>query len=116
MQMKASVVPLALTRDFEATIESQKYEVPCLQRDLQTTQDSLFQGCFVDESVATSTSSVSRIPEPATSHPPQAGGNPELFLQRGRAMPKAASNLAAAPSTPPASISKALVWQCTILL
>ena len=60
--------------------------------DLQTTRDSLnswdevnltsIQGVFVDERVATSTSSVSRITEPAISHLPQPGCDPELFLQR----------------------------------
>ena len=61
------------------------------------------QGVSVDESVATSTSSVSRITERAISHPPQAGSDPE------HSMPKAAPKKAAAPSTPPASISKAPV-------
>ena len=46
------------------------------------------------------------ITEPASSHLPQAEGDPELFLQREHTMPKAASKLAAAPSTPPANISK----------
>ena len=34
------------------------------------------------------------------------GGDPELFPQREHTMPTAASKLAAAPSTPPVSISK----------
>ena len=54
----------------------------------------------VDENVATSTS------EPAIIHLPQAGSDPELFLQREHTMSKAASKLAAAPSTPPTRISE----------
>ena len=42
--------------------------------------------------------------EPASSHLPQVAGG--LLVQREHTMPKAASKLAAAPSTPPASISK----------
>ena len=38
--------------------------------------------------------------EPALSHPPRAGSDPELFPQRENTMPKAASKLAAAPSAP----------------
>ena len=74
MQWKASAVPPNLTRDLEAKIQSQKTEIHSLQRDLQSTQDSqnswseanlgLIQGICVDECVATSTSSVSRITEP----------------------------------------------------
>ena len=81
MQMKASAVPPHPVRDLEAKIESQRYEIQSLQRNLQTTQDSLtswdevdlksIQGVRVDESTATSTSSVSRITEPATCHLPQ---------------------------------------------
>ena len=68
---------------------------------LQRTQDSVIswdevnlnsiQGVCVDESVATSTSSVSRLAETALSHLPQAGSGPELFQRRGHTMPKAAS-------------------------
>ena len=57
------------------------------------------------ECVDASTSSVIRITESAISCLPQAGDDPELFLQREHTMPKAASKLAEAPSTPPASIS-----------
>ena len=64
------------------------------------------QGVGVDESVDASTSSVARITESAISHLPQVGSDRELFLQRVHTMPKAASKLAAAPSTPPANISK----------
>ena len=105
LQMQESAVPPNLTRDLEAKIESQKHEIQSLQRKLQSTQGSLdswdevnlnsIQGVCVDESVATSTSSVSRITEPAISHLLQAGGEPELFLQRQHTMPKAASTLAA---------------------
>ena len=111
-QLRASVVPPNPSRNLEAKIGSQRYETQSIQNDPQTTRDSLnswdevnlnsIQGVCVDERVATSTSSVSRIEEPAISHPPQAGGYPELFLHREYAMPKAASKLAAAPSTPPA--------------
>ena len=101
-------------------IGSQKYELQSLQRgDLQTTQDSMnsgdevnlksIQGVCVDESVDASTATVIRITESAISHPPQAGGDRELFLQREHTMPTAASKLAAVPSAPPASISK-LQW------
>ena len=41
MHMRASTLPPNLTRNLEARIESQTYEVRSLQRDLQTTQDSL---------------------------------------------------------------------------
>ena len=92
-----------------------------IQRSTQTTQDSLnswdevnfssIQGVSVDESVPTSTSSVTRITEPAASLPPQAGGggNTELFVHRQNTMPKAALQLAAAPSTPLARISNTAV-------
>ena len=50
------------------------------------------EGVCVDESVATSTSSVSRITEPAISHPPQAGSDSKLFLQRENTMPKGCSS------------------------
>ena len=72
MQLKASAVPLNLTRDL------QKTAIQSLQGDLESTQDSLnnwdevnlksIQGVCVDESVATSTSSVSRTTEPAITH------------------------------------------------
>ena len=105
MQLKASALPPNL-RDLEAQIGNQRTEIQSLQRDLQTTQDSLdswdevnlnsVQGVHVDDSVGTSTSSVSRRTEPAITHLPQAERDPELFLQRENAMPKAASKLAAA--------------------
>ena len=67
MQMKASVVPLNLTIDLEANIESQNYKIQSLQIHPETKQDSLnswkevnlnsMQGVCVDESVASSTSS-----------------------------------------------------------
>ena len=64
------------------------------------------QGVCVDESVVTSTSSVRRITEPAITHLPQAGGRHlELFQLREHSMSKAATQLAAAPSGPPAGIS-----------
>ena len=52
---------------------------------------------------------VGTITEPAISHLPQAGGDPELFQLGEHSMPKAAPKLAAAPSTPEPSISKAPV-------
>ena len=67
----------------------------------------------------TSISYIGRVTEPAISHPPQAGDDPELFHLREHPLPKrsahistydmpqAAPKLAAAPSTPPASNSKA---------
>ena len=36
-----SLVPPNLTRNLEAKIQSQKYEIQSLQKDLHTTQDSL---------------------------------------------------------------------------
>ena len=103
VHMKASAVPPNLTGRLEAKAESQTYETQSLPRNQQTTQDSLnnwdevnFRSVqpkvCVDEGVATSTSSVSRSSEPAISHLPQAGGDPELFLQREHTMPKTASN------------------------
>ena len=81
IQMKASAMPPKLTRNLEAKIGSQKYEIQALQGDLQTTQDSLncwdevhlnsIQGVCVDRSVATPTSSVSKMTERAISHPLQ---------------------------------------------
>ena len=41
VQLQASAVPLDLTRDLEAEIESQKTEVQSLPRDSEPTQDSL---------------------------------------------------------------------------
>ena len=108
-------MPPTLTRDLEAKIESRKTQIRSLQRDLQSTQDSLnswdevsltsIQGVCFDEGVATSPSSVSRVTEPAISHFPQAGGDPELFPRREHAMPEAVPMLAAAPSTPLTRIS-----------
>ena len=101
----------------EAKIESQKAEMKSLQRDSESTQDSLnkwdevnlnsIEGVYVDDSIGTSMSSVSRVTEPAISDLPQAGSDPEQFQLRDHPMPKAAPKLTAAPSTPPASISKA---------
>ena len=74
-QMKASAA-----RGLEAKIESQKSEIQRLQRDLQSAQDSLnswdevnlnwIEGVCVDETVGTSTSSVSGMTEPAITHQP----------------------------------------------
>ena len=64
------------------------------------------QGVCDDESFATTIPSVSSITEPAISHP-QAGSDPELIQLQEHSMPRAAPKLAAAPSTPPASIPKA---------
>ena len=96
-----------------------KYEIQGPQKDLQSKQDSRnswdevnlnsIHGVCVDERVATSTSSFRGMTEPGISHPPRAGSDPKLFLQRANRMPKAASKLAAAPSTPPARISKSPV-------
>ena len=57
------------------------------------------QGVYVDDSIGTSISSVSRVTEPANSHPPQAGCDPERFHLRGHYMSNAAPKLNAAPST-----------------
>ena len=70
-------MPRHLTQDLEAKIGSQKTEILSLQKKkkLQTTQDSpnswgevnlnSIQGVYVDDSVGTSVSSVSRITEEA---------------------------------------------------
>ena len=70
----------------EATTGIQKAEIQCLQRDLESTQDSLnnwddgiletIQRVHVDDSIGTSISSVRRETEPAISDPPQAGCEP----------------------------------------
>ena len=109
-------MPPNITRNLEARFESQKYEIQSLPRDLRATQGSpsrwaevtlnSIQGVCVDERVATSTSSVSRITEPAISRLPQAGSDPELFQLREHSLQKAAPTLATALGTPPASISK----------
>ena len=90
--MIASAVPLNPTKDLEAKIVSQKYDIQRIQRNPQTTQNSLnswdevnfnsIQGVSVDESVASSKSSVSRITEPAISHLPQAGGDLRAVLTK----------------------------------
>ena len=72
MQLRASAVPPNLTRDLEAKIESQKYEIQSLQRDLLTTQDSLNSWDEVKLGIT----------EPAVSHPPHAGSDSELFPQK----------------------------------
>ena len=125
VQLDALAVLPTFTGDLEAKTGSQQTEVQSPRRDLQSTQDSLnrwyevnlnsIQGIYVDESVLTSTSTVSRITEPAISHPLQAGTDPGLFLRREHTIPKAASKLTAAPSTPQARISQTPV-QYTVLL
>ena len=77
------------------------------------------EGVFVDDGIGTSISSVSPVTAPAISHPLQAGGDIELFPPQEHSapkwsaqifschVPKAALKLAAAPSTSPASSSKA---------
>ena len=89
------------------------------QGGLESTQDSLenwdeandnsIQGVDADDSIGTSISSVSRETEPAISHLPQAGCDPELFQFRKHSMPKGSPKLAVAPITPPASNSKVLL-------
>ena len=123
VQFNASVVPLNLTRKLEAKIGIQNYEIRGVQKiykpDSLNSWDEVnlnsIQGVCVDEGVATSISSVSRITESAISHPPQAGSDPEKFPKRENTMPKAASTLVAAPSAPLAWITKKLQWLHTIL-
>ena len=67
------------------------------------------QVVYVEERVATSTSSDSRITEPEISHLPQAGRDPELFKQKQHSAPNAGPKLSVAPRTPPASDSNALL-------
>ena len=87
----------------EATIESQKIEIKRLQRDLETTQDTLnnwMKSILIRLKVSTtSVSLVRRVTEPAISHLPQARGDPELFQLREQSVPKAAPKLAAAPTS-----------------
>ena len=117
LQLKASAVLPHVIRDLEVKVENQQIEIQRLQRDQQTTQDSLnswdevnlssIQGVCVDESVATSPSTVSLMTEPAITHQKLVVSNPELFRRGDHSMPKTATKLAAAPSTPPASLSNA---------
>ena len=63
----------------EATRESQKTQNKSLQRDFESTQESLNNwyevnlssnpGVYVDDTSGTSISSASRVAEPAISHP-----------------------------------------------
>ena len=91
MQLRASAVPPNLNRNLEAKIESQKYELQSSERSTDNTgfteqwdevNLTSIQGVYVDDRVATSTSSVIRIPVPAISHLPPAGSDPEPFLQK----------------------------------
>ena len=73
----------------EATRECQETQNKSLQRDFESTQESLNNwyevnlnlnpGVSVDDTSGTSISSASRVTEPAISHPLEAGGDPELF-------------------------------------
>ena len=102
-QLRASALTPNLTRNLGAKIEGQKYEIQTPQRDLQTTRDSLnswdevnltsVQGDFVDERVATSTSSVSRITEPAISHLPQPGGGTRAVPTKGALNARSSINI-----------------------
>ena len=71
----------------EAKIESQKAEMRPSKRFRFNTGPlnnwyevnlNSIQGVHVDDSISTSISSVSRVTEPAISHPAQAGSDPEL--------------------------------------
>ena len=84
-------MPPSLTRNLDVKIDSQKYEIQkSSKRSTDKVNFTSIQGVCVDASVVASTSSVSRITEAAISHPPQAGRDPELFLQRENTMPKPA--------------------------
>ena len=118
MQLQAWPVPPDITRDLviqdmgsgmtrqQPKTENQKAETHFLQRDQESTQDALnnldevnlhwTRGVYVDDSVGTSISSVSRVPEPAIS-----------LVSESIQCPKQHQNLLPAPSTPPASNSKA---------
>ena len=87
-----------------------------LHRDLQIKQDSLTDG-MKSTSIRFKVSVLmkvlihrhhqsAKLRNQQSGHLPQAGSDPELFLQREHTLPNAASKVAAAPSTPPASISK----------
>ena len=128
MQLRASALPPNLTRNLEAKIAGQRYEIQTPQRDLQTTRDSLnswdevnltsIQGVFVDERVATSTSSVSRITEPAISHLPQAvqyGVTPSCSY-RGSAQCQKQHQHCLQVRVRHHRASRKLQWQYTILL
>ena len=115
MHLRASADPPDPTRD--SVIQDLRLEMDCQEakRDFQATQDSpnswdevnfnSIQGVYVDDSIGTSISSVSRVTEPAIGHPPQAGCDRDLHLE-GHSMSNAAPKLNADPSTSPASISK----------
>ena len=70
-------------RGDERESQKTKAEIKSLQRDFESTQESLNNryeinlnsnpGVHVDDSLGTSTSSVNRVTEPAVSHRPQAG-------------------------------------------
>ena len=87
LQMKASVVPPNLTRNLEALIESQKIEIQSLQRDVQSTQDSLnrtlirFKVSVLMKLLLDGYHPSADFTEPAISHLPQSGGEPELRIQ-----------------------------------
>ena len=108
----------------EAMIGSQKAEIKILQRDLQTTQESLdrweeanlnsSQGVCADE-VLLSTSFVSKFTEPAISHPPQAGDDPELFFKETGQCRKQHRKWLQLRERQQWAIRK-LLWQHTILL
>ena len=102
-QLKASAVPPNLTRNLEAKVESQKFEIQSLQRDLQTTLDPI-QGTCVDERVC---HNVTMIQQNKT---PRAWGDPRAVSTKRNILPKTASKLAAAWSTPPARFSNKLQW------
>ena len=88
----------------EAKKESQKAVFFSLRKDVESTQDSLnyldefnlssIQGVYVDDSIGTSITSVSRVTEPAISQPREA------FHA------ESSTKLAAAPSNPPGSKAK----------
>ena len=114
MQLQASALEPDPTQDFviqdwmfgmnrqEAAVECQKAETKSLQRDFESTQDSLnnweevnltsVPGVYVVNSVGTSTSSGSRILEPAITRLLQSEGDLELVKLREHSMPIAAPN------------------------
>ena len=121
MQLKALAVPPNFSRNLEAKIESHKTEIQSVQWDPHSTQDSLnswdavnlnsIQGVCVGESVATSTSSVSRLTEQAISYPPQSRGDPDLFHLREHFKAKQRLQLLVRHQR----VSRQLQWQYTIL-
>ena len=105
--MKASAVPTNCTR------KTRRMRFKVFNTDSLNSWDEVnfnsIQGVCEHESVATSTSSIIRMTEPAISHLPQAGGDPVLSYKESIQCRKQHQNWFAVPITPPASVSNTAV-------